>query len=363
MRKRWVLGLVAVLGAGAVAGVALFRPDVTQASLITHDAPTDTVSVERGNLSSTVSVFGNLGYQARPDGSPYPVINQARGTYTKLPDVGDEITCGDVLYRVDDNPVLLLCGSTPAYRPLAKGDSGPDVAQLNANLVRLGYAAEAKLDPTSDQFSSETASALAKLQSDLGGDPTNSLDLGRVVFLPEAVRIADVVGELGGLADPGGRVLTATSDMVQVHVALDPSLQGVVKTGDRVQVMLPNNTPVAGRVDRLGSVAQVPESQGGDAGSATIPAYISLDDPETVLGFDRAPVQVDITTTGVDNVLNVPVIALLGHTGGGFAVEVVRDGGQRELVAVTLGLFDSAGGRVEVEGDLHEGELVVVPLS
>jgi hypothetical protein len=39
----------------------------------------------------------------------------------------------------------------------------------------------------------------------------------------------------------------------------------------------------------------------------------------------------------------------------------VRSDGRRELVAVKLGLFDSAAGRVEVEGDLREGDHVVVP--
>src|SRR6266498_2632411 len=48
---------------------------------------------------------------------------------------------------------------------------------------------------------------------------------------------------------------------------------------------------------------------------------------------------------------------------GGSAVEVVRAGGRRELVAVKLGLFDTTAGRVEVEGDLHEGDQVVVPSS
>lgn len=45
----------------------------------------------------------------------------------------------------------------------------------------------------------------------------------------------------------------------------------------------------------------------------------------------------------------------------GSPVEVVRDGGQRELVAVKLGLFDTADGRVEVEVELAEGDQVVVP--
>lgn len=359
MRKRWVLPLAAVSIAVAVGGGALASPEARQASPSTHE--TDTAPVLRGNLTSTVSVFGTLGYRARPDGSPHIVINQTQGIYTQLPSVGDEVGCGDVLYRVDDHPVVLLCGSTPAYRSLSEGDSGPDVAELNANLVRLGYLTEAHL-PNSNQFSPATASAVARLQSDLGVDETMTLDLGHVIFLPEAVRIGSVVGDLGGSAEQGQRVLTATSDTVEVQVALDPSLQAFVTKGDRVQVTLPNNKSVTGELDRLGTLARADESEVEDSGTAAIAAYVSLGDPEKALGFDQAPVQVRITTTGVDDVLNVPVIALVGHAGGGFAVEVVRDDGQHELVAVTLGLFDSAGGRVEVEGDLHEGDLVVVPL-
>jgi hypothetical protein len=134
-----------------------------------------------------------------------------------------------------------------------------------------------------------------------------------------------------------------------VQLALDPSLT------------LPGNNSVTGKVDRLGRIAEVPAGQNNGAGGATIPAFISLDNPEKVRGLDRAPVQVEITTTGVENALSVPVTALVGKSGGGFAVEVLRAGGRRELVAVKLGLFDTAGGRVQVEGDLREGDEVVVP--
>ena len=113
-------------------------------------------------------------------------------------------------------------------------------------------------------------------------------------------------------------------------------------------------------MDRLGRVAET-AGKDDDVGDATIPAYISLDDPKKARGLDRAPVQVDITTEGVQSALSVPVTALVGKSGGGFAVEVVRAGGRRELVAVELGLFDTTDGRVEVEGDLHEGDEVVVP--
>ncbi len=69
----------------------------------------------------------------------------------------------------------------------------------------------------------------------------------------------------------------------------------------------------------------------------------------------------DVATAGVASALSVPVTALIGKSGGGFAVEVVRAGGRRELVAVRVGLFDNAGGRVQVEGNLREGDAVAVP--
>jgi hypothetical protein len=146
-----------------------------------------------------------------------------------------------------------------------------------------------------------------------------------------------------------------------VQLNLDPSQQGEVKKGDRARITLPGNTSVTGTVNRLGRVAQVPAGQGTTAGAAIIPAYVSLDNPEAARALDRAPVHVEITTKGVESALSVPVTALVGKSGGGFAVELVRADGRRGLVAVKLGLFDTGGGRVEVEGDLRDGDHVVVP--
>jgi hypothetical protein len=364
MRKTWVLAGAAVLVAVTVTGGVVVMSGTKHATPTAQEPTANTAPVERGRLSAVVFQYGVLTYRARSDGSPYSVINRAPGIYTRLPDDGGRVDCGDVLYRVDDKPVLLLCGSTPAYRSLSKGASGPDVTELNANLVRLGYATRAQLDPSSGSFSSETAFALEKVQSRLGEDRTGSLKLGQAVFLPESVRIAKVTGELGGSAQPGAQVAQATSDTLEVQLALDPSQQGEVKRGDRAQITLPGNRSVTGKVDRLGRVAQVPAGQDENAGGATIQAYISLDDPAGARGLDKAPVQVEITTRGVENALSVPVTGIVGKSGGGFAVEVVRAGGRRELVVVKLGLFDTAGGRVQVvQGDLRQGQQVVVPSS
>jgi hypothetical protein len=402
-RKSWLMAGAAVLVAVSATGGVVVMSSATQTTQAAQEPPPNTVKVKKGKLSAMVSLAGTLTYRARSDGSPYSVINQALGRYTELPENGDKVECGDVLYRVDNKPVLLLCGTVPAYRDLYFGDVGKDAGQLNRNLHTLGYDAKAgvDIDPDYDAFTDKTLRAFQLLQHDKGLSVTGYLAIGDAVFLPESVRIAKVSGELGGSAQPGAQpggsaqpgaqpggsaqpsaqpggsaqpsaqpggsaqpgaqVLYATSDTLEVQVDLEASQQGEVKEGDPAQITLPGNKLVTGKVDRLGRVAQVPAGQNTNAGAAIIPAYISLDDPDTARGLDKAPVQVDITTGGVESALSVPVTSLIGKSGGGFAVEVVRDGGRRELVAVKLGLFDTAGGRVQVEGDLSEGDQVVVP--
>jgi hypothetical protein len=241
------------------------------------------------------------------------------------------------------------------------GVRGPDVRQLNRNLHKLGYDADAhvRIDSGDDAFTSKTEQALRVLQRRKGVGVTGGLATDDAVFLPEAVRIAKVTGPVGGSARPGDPVLSATSNKLYVRVDLDASQQGEVKKGDRVQITLPGNTLVTGRVAGFGRVAEA--GQGSQAAAATIPTFINLDDSAKAAGLDQAPVQVGITTRGVDSALSVPVTALIGKSGGGYAVEVVRAGGRRELVAVKLGLFDTGGGRVQVEGDLRAGDSVVVP--
>jgi multidrug efflux pump subunit AcrA (membrane-fusion protein) len=347
----------------AIVGV-LGVSSATQATQAAQEPPPTTAQVTKGKLAAMVSLDGTLTYRARSDGSPYAVTNQAVGRYTELPDEGDKVDCGDVLYRVDNKPVLLLCGTVPAYRDLHYGYVGTDVGQLNRNLHTLGYDAKAgvAINPDDNAFTWMTDRALKALQHDRGANATGELYLEDAVFLPESVQIAKVTVQLAATADPGAPVLSATSDTLDVQANLDPSQQGEVKEGDSAQITLPGNKSVTGKVERLGRVAQTPAGQNNNTpAAATIPAYISLDDPAAARGLDKAPVQVDITTDGVESALSVPVIALVGKTGGGFAVEVVRDDGRRELVPVELGLFDSTDGRVQVDGDVAEGDRVVVP--
>ena len=381
-RKPWVLAGAAVLAAAITAVVAVTASTGKQAASAAQKQPAKTVKVEKRELSAMVSVEGTLTYQAGLDGLPYSVINQAHGTYTELRRIGQVISRGQVLYRVDDSPVVLLYGSTPAYRSLSADATGSDVAELNADLVALGYATSAQLSPTSSYFGSVTATALEKLQAAVGLAQTGTLTLGQAVFEPTAVRVTSLSAQLGASTQTGQTVMQGSSITREVRVALDASQQSEVAVGDKVTITLPSNETTPGVVSSVGTVATCPSSSGsglgssvagpgtdtcasGSSGSTTAPS-INVDvipsDPAATGSWDQAPVQITITTAQLPSALVVPVTALLAQPGSGYAVEVVDPGGIHQLVGVSLGLFDDADGLVQVTGSkLTAGQDVVVP--
>ena len=367
--RRWWLTVVVVLvlaGAGAAVafGGVVGRLNSTNTASASSDnaASISLATVTKRSLSQTTSVNGTLGYAGS-----YTVPGQLTGTITALPGVGQVVDQGQVLYRVDGYPVVLLYGSTPAYRTLAEGATaadlaGADVAELNQALVALGYASRANLDPSSDEFSWATKAGVEKLQAHLGVDQSGVLDLGQVVFLPTAARVTSVQATLGGHA--GAPVLTATSTTRQVSVNLNANRQSQVKTGDSVSITLPDGRTTPGTVASVGTVATAPTSTDGTDTAPTVAMAITPTRPQDTGNLDQAPVQVAITTATVADVLTVPVNALLALSGGGYAVEVADPDGTHHLVAVTLGIFDDAAGLVQVSGSgLTAGQHVVVPAS
>jgi hypothetical protein len=367
-QRRWVAVAVvlALIAAGVLVVIrGVFGGGQGDSGPNASGPATSLATVGRQSLSEQMQVNGTLGYAGS-----YTVLGRAQGTVTWLPAVGRVITQGQVLYRVDEAPVVLLYGSTPAYRALAEGATaadvtGADVAQLNHDLVALGYVDKADVDSAWDEFNWATQAGVVKLQKHLGVDQTGRLDLGDVVFLPTAARVTTVLANLGGQAT--GPVMTASSTAPTVSVALDADLQSEVRPGDRVTITLPDNSTTPGTITSVGKVATIASSGSGGPGNSgsggstpTVPVTIRPTDLKTSERLDQAPVVVAITNQTVHNVLAVPVTALLALSGGGYAVEVAAGDGAHHLVRVTPGLFDDAAGLVQVSGSgLTAGQRVV----
>lgn len=391
-RRRWIAGGAGLLITGAAVALAVTDPFAAAASSGTAGVSyhTATATVTRQPLTSQTQVDATLG-----DAGSYSVVNQAQGTsasastgsaagggtFTSLAAVGDVVRQGQVLYSVSDDPVALLYGSTPAYRDLSEGDTGPDVTELNTALARLGYLTAADLGPRADwsYYSGETAYGVELLQKHVGVAQTGSLALGQAVFLPGPIEVtgygSNVV--LGGPATAGEVVLNASSITAVVTIDLDAAQQTEVHNGEPVSITLPNGSTTPGTVSSVSNVATSSSpastsgsgsspgssSSGSPGSSPTITVEVSLDHPKAAGSLNQAPVEVTITTGSVSNALVVPVDALLAQANGGYAVEVIGAGGRRHLVAVTVGVFDDAAGLVQVTGSLVAGQKVVVPAS
>jgi hypothetical protein len=359
-RGRWAaLGIAAMLAAGLVwawrAGV--FSPAGSPGAGPQGAPPPATAVVTRQDITATTPVTATLGYAGS-----FLVRGQGGGTLTWLPQAGQVIRQGHILYQTgNETPVALLYGSVPDWRPLAAGATGQDVSQLNHDLVALRDADSTDIAALGwGYFSWATAAGVARLQSALGiSAPPGWLPLGSVVFEPQALRVSQVTGSLGGPAD--GPVLAATSDQHVVTVPLDASRQGEVRAGDQVSVTLPDGTTTPGAVSSVGTVATMSGSGGNPV--TTIPVQVKLADPRAAGTLDQAPVTVNITTGSAHGVLVVPVTALVARPGGRYAVEIAGRGSARRWVPVTPGVFDDASGLVRVTGALIPGQRVVVAPS
>ncbi|MEV4755932.1 peptidoglycan-binding protein [Micromonospora sp. NPDC049559] len=362
-RRRQVLGgaLVAVVTGGAAGAAWLAdaaRPG--REGPAAAPVPTETAEVTRGTVSERVLVNGTFGY-----GVAYPVVHLGgSGVVTALAAPETVVARGARLYAVADQPVRLLYGATPAYRDLAYGmTDGPDVRQLEQNLVALGHDPDHRLT-VDGHFSRATAAAIRRWQAAWGvpaGRRTGTLPLGRVVFQPGALRIDEARVALGAPVRPDQPVVTVTPTKPVVSAQVTAERRRLVEVGAPVTITMGGTPPFPGTVLAVGRAPAAPEQSGGPGDAATPAPFqvtIGATPPSGAGDLDRAPVTVALTRQTRENVLQVPITALLARPGGGYQVRLDSD----RYVPVEPGLFDGATGRVEVTGELTAGQRVKVPV-
>ncbi len=351
-----VTAAVAVAGAGGVAWATGWFDGDDNGGTATPASRLSRAEVERGDLVETEGVDGTLGY-----GDPWGVASSAQGTVTWLPAEGSRITRGGSLFEVDEKPVTLMYGAVPLYRTLGEGDEGSDVGQLEENLSALGYAGF----EVDDEYTDATAAAVEDWQADRGLDETGRVDPSQVVFATGAVRVASQEARVGDRAGQGPAI-TVTSTTQVVTVDLDVADRDLAKKGRAVTIDLPGGQTIKGHITSIGTVAEIPSDQGGSdeptSDDATIEVVVTIDKGESAAGLDQAPVTVNMESSRVEDVLSVPVAALLATSDDAYAVQVIQPDGTTKMVPVEIGKF--ADGRVEVEGDgIRAGTVVGVPKS
>jgi peptidoglycan hydrolase-like protein with peptidoglycan-binding domain len=346
-RKRTLVVATVVLLAAPTAAVAWSsRSDGDDGSEppTTELATVETAEVTRGDLTTDADHTAQVGY-----GDAWALPLRPGGVVTASPSIGTVVDFGDELVRVDNLPIVLVEGGFPMYRELALASTrqvGFDVLQLQHFLLANGFDADGEL--TADgEFGLPTRDAVRDWQASVGRSETGRVDGTQLLFSPTPLRLASsprIGAAFDGLqvtdVDPVVTIETDSEDLVDLPVDGEVTIElaaGTMHTGT-----------VTGRERVVGA-------DGATSWVSTVAVTAAL---VADLDVDETSVLVHTTTIEADDVLIVPVSALLAVAEGGFAVEVVTPGGTR-LVAVDVGTVIDA--RAEIIGDVDAGQHVVVP--
>ena len=339
MKDKLYLTIAAIM---ILAGTAAACSTSTQAEP-NPALPPATAEITRTTLVETRTVPGTLGY-----GDPVPLNANASGTITWIAPVGSTVERGDVLFKVDEQPVVAFYGDVPMYRPLDAGTEGADVQQLEENLAELGYSGFA----VDGVYNSATAEAMRAWQEDVGLPETGFVEPGQLVFISGPARIAEHaarVGDVLGGGNPGILSYTGTDRMVTV--VLRVADRALAVEGNTVAVTVPGVSVVEGTISEVSTAVREQQLE--------IIVTVTIADQGALGELDAAPVEVDFISEAREDVLAVPVAALLALAEGGYGVELVDDDTTR-IVPVTTGMF--AAGKVEISGEeIAEGMLVGAP--
>jgi multidrug efflux pump subunit AcrA (membrane-fusion protein) len=349
MRRARVLAATLV---GTLAGCTACTAEGAGPSAAPDEPPT-TATVQRTDLTETLTEAGQLEY-----GAPRDLAATLTGTLTWTPSPGAVVGEGEPLYKIDADPVLRLDGRVPAWRELGPdvGD-GQDVLQLERALRDLGYTDDLGMAVDRD-WTWVTTIAVERWQEDHGLSEDGVLPLGRVVFTDGDVRVAAVEVDEGTPVQPGTAVLRIGDTARAVTVSVDPTEQRLVPVRAAVDLEFPDGTTARGRIRE---VEHVEASETAEE-SLIVTVDVAGRDTKAVAGqLDGSSVQVGFAHRVAEDVLAVPVTALVALVDGGYGVEKVTGDGGTSYLPVTLGAFSDTLVEVTADGLAAGDEVVVAP--
>lgn len=300
--------------------------------------------------------------------APYPnvVITRMRAR------LGGRVWPGHVIAEIDGRPIVLLRGQLAPYRDLHEGDEGPDVAQLQAALTRLGYA---DFDPPGF-FGPGTAFAVGLLYERLGyapptyrppvrkhakpPAPTPYLPMNEVSYVPAASALVVSVAASTGSEVAAGQVV--------LRLAVGkPYVTGMLSAHQATQVRpgIPARIAASGAITPgvIGRISAIPAYATGNAAPEYPVVITSARLSQRLIG-SAVRVTLLVPVTG-GPVLTVPLTAVFSvpATTGRFPfVVLVAASGRRTRVPVTTGPATAGFVAVQpaVSGALEPGDHVLI---
>ena len=333
-------------------------------------APTD-VAVITGDatvIDSTVAIGDRVA-----TGSPLLELNAATAIETRHAEHGGDVELevaegetiveGDIVYVADDLPITAVVAPDGIERELRNGvDDGDDVLAVESMLVELGYDASGDL-VVDTEFDDATDTAVREWQEDLQNTYEDIRVDGRIgpddLFVVAEGEIVGSVTEHDTAILASGTELWSTTTATtarQIETEIAVSDQDRLALGTVVDVEFPDGTIVVGTVSDVATTTTV-DPTNPDA-EATIAVTLDLTEiPESAAELVEVDVVVKLVDELAEDVVIVPVGALVARGDGVFAVEALTTTGTT-FITVEPGMFDD--GFVEVEG-LQAGVQVVVP--
>ncbi len=306
-----------------------------------------TVVVQRQTVGQTL----NLNVTATRAQVP-AAVNLLAGIVTRVGAPGT-VKIGDCPYWVDAEPVCVIAGSTPMYRPLTLGSSGADVAQLRKALNHLGFLPNS----AGSQFDEACRDAVIAWQRHVGAKATGTLALGSLIVvdqLPATIAFGPQLRR-GAQLTGGESLVLQSSRRPSFALVLTQDQVSLVPTDSTITVHFGKQSwpaRIAGStVLENGSTSLALTAPGGGVLCGThcdsLPAGAS-----TYLSADVSPVA---PTTGPA----VPVSAVITTASGAQEVTVVDESGNR--VQRTVDVLASQNGMAVVRGVAVGEKVVAVP--
>lgn len=380
-KRRSAVIFLAIVVASAAGGWVLGQRITSPAEIAARTAAPEPspilVPVETRVLSTNVVTRGTGRYGTPRDLGLVPsILTVEQKVVTFLPDLGHEATEGDVLLTASGRPLIILEGSSPAFRDLGPGLVGDDVAQLEAALDRLGFDP----GPVDGTYDTGTEAAVRRLYEAVGyapavatdsqlaelGSPASAIHAGsrltagvlvaadEIYFTTSLpVRVTEVLTEIGQPIE--GPILTITDANVAIDGSVPIEQSSLIKVGMAVAI----DEPDLG-VSATGIISRVAEGPGTD-GVDGFHVYFEVTVDDAAPNLINASVRLTIPIESTDAaVLVVPITAVNLATDGSSIVHVNR-AGTLEPVKIQPGL--SAQGFVEVtaiDGTLQAGDQVLI---
>jgi peptidoglycan hydrolase-like protein with peptidoglycan-binding domain len=352
-RGRRRIGIAVAINLALIVGYLVWTSSGDEQQTSTPPA-VSTELVTTGSMVSETRVAGTVQYATRET-----IASGLSGIVTEVPAVGATVGVGGVAYRVDTRPVTMLSGALPAWRDFVSGmTEGEDIRQLEQNLKALGFFGG---EPDT-RFTWDTTVAVRDWQKALGLERTGTVERSMILFSDQDRRVDAVESGVGAQVGPGSTLYQATSLQQIVELNVKSSDRELAVVGGSVTVTLPTGATTDGVIETVGAPVSKPAADGTGASSIVVPVRITVADQAAMANMALAGASVSFASTVADDVLTVPVDALVPVSDTAFAVELpgTKPGAERTLVPVTVGAF--ASGIVEISGErIVDGLAVVVP--